>query len=61
MDDGKFKVFLDVVILIDVYKFNNESVAQLCSTLNGQPIFNRPMSRERYQQIIRDLLFSKSQ
>ena len=27
VDDGEFKVFLGVVILIDVYKLNNESVA----------------------------------
>ena len=52
VDDGEFKVVLGVVILIDIYKFNNESVAQLWSTLDGQPIFNRPMSRERYQQIL---------
>ena len=61
VDDEEFKVFLGVFILIDVYKFNNESVAQLCSTLDGQPIFNRPMSRERNQQILRLFRFDKSQ
>ena len=45
----KNSVFLDVVILIDVYKPNNEIVAQLWSTLDGRPIFNRTMSRGRYQ------------
>ena len=61
VDDGEFKVFPDVVTLIDVYKFNNESVEQLWSTLDGQPIFNRAMSKERYQQILRDFRFDKSQ
>ena len=59
VDDREFKVFLGVVILIDVYKFNNESVAQLWSTLDGQPIFNHPMSTERYQQILRVFRFDK--
>ena len=61
MDEGEIKVFFVVVILIDVYKFNNESVAQLWSALDGQPIFNRPMSRERYQQILRVFQFDKSE
>ena len=45
MDDEEFKVFLGVIILIGVYKSKNESVAQLWSTLDGRPIFNRTMSR----------------
>ena len=48
MYDKEFKVFLGVVTFIDVYKSNNESVAQLWSTLDGRPIFNGTMSRERY-------------
>ena len=61
VDDREFKIFLGVVILSDVYKFNNETVAQLWSTLGGQPIFNRPTSGEKYQQILRDFRFDKSQ
>ena len=61
VDDGEFQVFLDVVTLIDVYKFNNESVAQLWCTLDGQPIFHRAMSRERYQQMSHDFRLNKSQ
>ena len=56
MYDEEFKVFLGVVILIGVlYKSNNESVEQQWSTLDGRPIFNRSMSRGRYQQILRFL------
>ena len=51
VDDVEFKVFLGVIILIDVYRSNNESVKQLWSTLDGRPIFTRTMSRGRYQQI----------
>ena len=61
VDDGEFKVFLGVVILIDVYKFNNESVAQSWSTLDGQPISNRPTSRKRYRQILHVFRFGQSQ
>ena len=46
MDDEEFKVFLGVVILIGACKSNNESVAQLCSTLDGRFISNRTMSRK---------------
>ena len=62
MDDEEFKVFLGVVILIGVlYKSNNESVEQLWSTLDGRPIFNRSMSRGRYQKILRVLRFDNAQ
>ena len=54
MYDEKFKVCFGGVILIGVlYKSNNESVEQLWSTLDGWLIFNRTMSRGRYQQILR--------
>ena len=61
--DEEFKVFLGVVILIGVvlYKSNNESVEQLWSTLDGRPIFNRTMSRGRYQEILRFLRFDNAQ
>ena len=62
MYDKEFKVFLGVVILIGVlYKSNNESVAQQWSTLDGRPIFNRTMSRGRYQEILRVLRFDNAQ
>ena len=40
VNDEEFKIFLGVIILIGVYKCNNESVTQLWSTLDGRPIFN---------------------
>ena len=52
MDGEEFKIFLGVIILIGVYKSNNKSVAQLWSTLDGRPIFNRTMIRRRYQEIL---------
>ena len=62
MYDEEFKAFLGVVILIGVlYKSNNENVEQLWSTLDGRPIFNRSMSRGRYQQILRVLRFDNAQ
>ena len=53
----EFDKFLGVLILIDVYKSNNENVAQLWSKENGRLIFNKLMSRNRYQQILRVLRF----
>ena len=61
MYDEEFKVFLGVAILIGVlYKSNIESVEQLWSTVDGRPIFNRTMSRGRYQQILRFLRFDNA-
>ena len=45
------------VILIDVYKSNNENVARLWSKEDSRLIFNKLMSRNRYQQILRVLRF----
>ena len=61
VDDEEFKVFLGVVILTGVYKSNNESVAQVRSTLDGRPIFMRTTSRGRYQQILRVLRLDNAQ
>ena len=61
MDDEEFKIFLGVVILIDVNKSNNEGVAQLWSTIDSRLIFNRTMSRGMYQQILRVLRFDNAQ
>ena len=62
MYNEECKVFLGVVILIGVlYKSNNECVEQLWSIHDGRPIFNRSMSRGRYQQILRFLRSDNAQ
>ena len=61
VDNEEFKVFLGVIILIGVYKSKNESVKQLWRTFDDRPIFNRIMSRGRYQQILRFLQFDNAQ
>ena len=53
----EFDKFLGAVILIGVYKSNNENVAQLWSKEDGRRIFNELMSRNQYQQILRLLRF----
>ena len=53
----EFDKFWDVVIPIGVYKLNNENVSQFWSKENRRPIFNKLMSRNRYQQILRGLQF----
>ena len=60
IDQSEFDKFLGVVILIGVYKSNSENVAQLWSKEDGRPIFNKLMSRNRYQQILRVLRFDNA-
>ena len=60
IDQSEFDKFLGVVILIGVYKSNSENVAQLWSKENGRSIFNKLMSRNRYQQILRVLRFDNA-
>ena len=55
---SEFDKFLGVVILIGVYKSSSENVAQLWSKEDVRPIFNKLMSRNRYQQILRVLRFN---
>ena len=57
IDQSEFDKFLGVVIFIGVYKSNSENFAQLWSKEDGRPIFNKLMSRNRYQQILRVLRF----
>ena len=58
INQSKFDKFLGVVILVGVYKSNNKNVAQLWSKEDGRPIFNKLISRNRYQQILRVLWFN---
>ena len=60
IDQSELDKFLGVVILIGVYKSNSENVAQLWSKEDGRPIFNKLMSRNRYQQILRVLRFDNA-
>ena len=60
IDQSEFDKFLGVVILIGVYKSNSENVAQLWSKEDGRPIFNKLMSRNKYQQILRALRFDNA-
>lgn len=57
ISQAEFEKFLGIVILIGVYKSNSENVSQLWSKEDGRPIFNKLMSRNRYQQILRVLRF----
>ena len=57
INQSEFDKFLSVLILIGVYKSNNENVAQLWIKEDGKPIFNKLMRRYRYQQILQVLRF----
>ena len=53
----EIKKFIGLLILIGVYKSKNEEVSQLWSRTDGRPIFNKIMSRQRFQRILRVLRF----
>lgn len=53
----ELNVFIGVLILIGVYKSRNEPVIQLWSKNDGRAIFNKAMSRNRFQELLRCLRF----
>ena len=53
----ELKKFIGTLILIGVYKSKNENVAQLWSRSDGRPLFNKIMSRRRFEQIVKVLRF----
>ena len=57
IDTSEFKKFLGVLLLIGVYKSKNEEVAQLWSHDDGCPLFNKIMTRQQFQQILKVLRF----
>ena len=57
LNHSEFDTFLGVVIFIGIYKSNNKNATRLWSKEDGRPIFNKLMSRNRYQQILRVLRF----
>ncbi|XP_029648376.1 piggyBac transposable element-derived protein 4-like [Octopus sinensis] len=55
-DLSELKKFIELIILIGVYKSKHANVTQLWSQEDGHPIFNKIMSR-RFQQILQVLRF----
>ena len=49
LNHSEFDTFLGVVIFIGIYKSNNKNATRLWSKEDGRPIFNKLMSRNRYQ------------
>jgi hypothetical protein len=60
VSDTEIKKFLGLLILIGVYKSENENVSQLWSKLDGRPIFNSIMSRDGFKMILRVLRFDNA-
>jgi hypothetical protein len=61
LDTTELEKFLGALILVGVYKSKNEDIAQLWSKRDGRPIFNRTMSRNRFQSIMRVLRFDDAE
>lgn len=57
VDIKELKVFIGVLILTGVYKSRNEPVVQLWSKNDGREIFNKAISRNRFQELLRFLRF----
>ena len=45
------------IVLIGVYKSKNEDICQLWCLQNRRPIFNKIMSRHRFQDVLRVVMF----
>ncbi|XP_029651769.1 piggyBac transposable element-derived protein 4-like [Octopus sinensis] len=57
IDHSELKKFIGLIILIGVYGSKHENVTQLWSQEDGRSIFNKIMSRGRFQQILQVLHF----
>ena len=57
----ELKKLIGVLLLIGVYKSNNENVSQLWCLTDGRPIFNKIMSRNRFQEVIRVMRFDDAE
>ena len=55
--EGLYKVIGLMVLIIGVYKSKNEDICQLWGFENGRPIFNKIMSRQRFQDVLRVVRF----
>jgi hypothetical protein len=44
---------IELMVLIGVYKSKNKDFCQLWNLENGRPIFNKIMSRQRFQKVLR--------
>jgi len=56
MVEELYKV-IELMVLVGVYKSKNEDICQLWSLENGRLIFNKIMSRQRFQDVLRVLRF----
>ena len=54
---GELKTYLGLLILAGVYRGRQEPVVHLWNLSSGRPIFNKVMSRNRFQQLTRTLRF----
>ena len=52
---------IGLMVLIGVYKSKNEDICQLWSLENGRPIFNKIMSRQCFQDVLRVVRFDDAE
>jgi hypothetical protein len=57
----EFYKVIGLIVLIVVYKSKNEYLCQLSSLENGRPIFNKIMSRQRYQEVLISVRFDDAE
>jgi len=48
---------IGLMVVIGVYKSKNEGICQLWSLENGRPIFNKIMSQQHFQDVLRVVRF----
>ena len=52
---------IGLMVLIGVYKSTNEDICQLWGLENGCPIFNKTMSQQRFQDVLRVVRFDDAE
>ena len=52
---------IGLMVLIGVYKSINEDICQLWGLENGRPVFNKTMSRQSFQDVLRVVRFDDAE
>jgi hypothetical protein len=59
-NEESYKI-IGLMVLIGVYKSKGEDICQIWSLKNGRPIFNKIMSRQRLQDVLRFVRFDNAE
>ena len=58
MTATELKQLIDILLLIEDYKSNHKNFSELWSLMDGRPIFNKIMTSDQFQKIVRVMRFN---